>query len=283
MMNSKAWSANLKSGSRIVAIGADDQYLVLGLADGTIYAIQPSNGAIIGNAKVEGQPVQIAVDNAEVFVSTKPFPVKIPQTAKESKEILALNMLAARKTGSTLWKLKSDAGKLSVSASVTNTGGFVINGNSIYACSSEAFNLKVFDRELNETYTTKIKGEPVINGPWFSSVTVFDKWLLMFQEDTQIRLFDLSGKLPVEKGILKPADPSHAYSLSINVELEKTLRVLNSIVCITDHEAVVIDFSKSQPKQIDDRIQKFSLKDDDLLTVVQQIRSRNKGLCDCRQ
>ncbi len=265
------WNCTLESESGLACICGDESRVAAGHEDGTIRLIDSSKGVVLSTGSVEGVPLNMEFAGNGLLVSTKPHEIKIEQSDDESEKLLALNMLAARNTPSSLWKLTMDGSRLAVTKSLQNRGGFALRGSTVYVCHSEEFRLFAMDEDLNEKCTVNVS-DPPKGRPWFSSIALFDHRLLLFQEDDQVRLFDIQGETPVELGTVKPENPHRAYFISVNRNLEGSFfRTGDSLICRTEDESVVIDFSRGNPEVIDDRIVRFPLKQRNLFTVADKL------------
>ncbi len=210
--------------SKPVAEALDYEKVVVAQSNGVITVAYLHSDKIL-SIQLKGEAVQLAVHDQRVYVSTKPFEIKVAKGEEESDEVLANNLLACRKVGVTLWQIDIQEDSLTIKSRFDNVGGFAIHENKLYACNSISFGFYVLSVDLTEIERVDVQHEPSIRSPWFSIIKIIDDILFLIQEYDCINYFKL-GKNIEEKGIIEPESRHLTHFVSINAAPVSILKIV---------------------------------------------------------
>lgn len=261
--------------SQPLAEATDNGKAVVALNDGTILLAYLEHEKVL-SCKLDEEPVQIAIEGSNVFVLTKPYPVEIKDD-EENEEALAINMLAARKTGITLWKLAVGENDINISNKRDNTGGFAIHERKIFACNPLKEGFYVLDLDLNEIERIGINIKPTNRRPWYSSIFIIDSILYLIQEDDLIRWFTINEEIS-EGGILVPENRHVTNFVSLNKSPKKLIKAGDYIIGTLDsNQSFLIDFKESTPYVVSDPSEFTDLKYKESYTFSKNIQANTSN------
>jgi len=224
----------------------DNDKVVVAQQNGMVTVVYFNSNKIL-SVELKAEAVQIELYNQSVYISTKPFAIQITKDNEESEEVLTNNLLASKKTGSTLWKLDIQDESLVINNTFTNVGGFAIKDDKLYACNISSYGFYVLSLNLMEIELVPVQIEPSTRRPWYSNITIVDNILYLTQEEERIRWFELGDKIE-EKGIVGSEFIHQTSFFSLNAAPKKMLRIKNYILGIlTSGEPFVISFIDQKP------------------------------------
>ncbi|WP_375578535.1 hypothetical protein ABWH96_16110 [Marivirga tractuosa] len=259
------------SNSQPVVEVVDNEKAVIALYDGTISVVYLTKNKFLSN-KLEAEAVQISIHGSHLYVLTKPFPIEVKDD-EENEEVLAINMLAAKKTGITLWKLEIGENEISVVGKRQNTGGFAIYDQKIFACNPLEEGFYVLDLKLNEIERVGITIKPTNRKPWFSSIFIIDSILYLFQDENVIRWFRINDQIS-EGGILVPENRHVTNFVSLNKSPKKLIKAGDYIIGTLDsNQSFLIDFNESTPYVVNDPSEFIDLKYKESYTFSKKIQA----------
>jgi hypothetical protein len=262
----------LATESQPVVEALDNEKVVIAQQNGIVTVVYLNSDKIL-SVELNAEAVQIEIRNSSIYVSTKPF--EIVQTAdnEESEEVLANNLLASRKTGSTLWKIDIIENALVVNNTFEHAGGFAINEDKIYACNILSYGFYVLSLTLIEIEKIFVQIEPSDRRPWHSMIVISDNVLFLIQEEARIRWFTLGDKIE-EMGIVEPEFIHKTCFLSVSATPKKVLKVGSYILGIlTFGEPFVISMIDGKPAVAVDPKTIFTLIYKDGFEVMDRIQA----------
>ncbi|GAA5038130.1 hypothetical protein GCM10011506_35230 [Marivirga lumbricoides] len=161
-------------------------------------------------------------------------------------------MLAARKTGITLWKLAVGENDINISKKRNNTGGFAIHERKIFACDPLKEGFYVLDLDLDEVERIRINIKPTNHRPWYSSIFIIDSILYLFQDENVIRWFTINEEIS-EGGVLVPENLHVTNFMSINNAPKKLIKIGGYIIGTLDSsQSFLINFKENAPYIVND-------------------------------
>lgn len=261
-----------KNESQPVAEALDNEKIVFAQQDGTITVVYLNSDKIL-SIKINAEAIQIESNSYSIYVSTKPFVINTEPGKEESEEVHANNLLAIKKTGSTLWKIDILEDSLLIHSSLEMAGGFAIHGNKIYACNITTYGFYVLSLDLVEIEKVFVQLEPSTRRPWYSHIEIFDDVLFLIQEEERIRWFKLGGEIN-EMGIIEPEFIHRTPFISVNSRPEKILRIGAHLLGIIESDTpYVICIDNNKPSVAIDPTTVFDLMYNENSLVMNRVQA----------
>ncbi|WP_025664791.1 hypothetical protein [Aquimarina megaterium] len=259
--------------SQPLAETLDSEKAIIAQKNGDISLVYLNSSKLL-SLRLDQEPVQVELYQSNIYVLTKPFRKEVSDDSEESEEILANNLLAAKKTGVTLWKIAIHENSLEIETKREKTGGFVIHDDKLYACNVLAYGFYILNPDLEEVEKIEVKIKVDGRTPWYSSIKIIDDTLFLIQEENQIRWFKLGDTIE-EMGIIVPEFPHMTSFISINSGPKQLFKVDQQIVgTVSSGNPYVITLRKNESIVAIDPKKMFSLKYKELFSIINKLQAK---------